>query len=58
MNGLSVDFSWDRVRLFDREACAVLLETCEEAVQAHVTNVQTRPKSKWRPLPLDTVVCS
>ncbi|XP_050346470.1 DNA topoisomerase 3-alpha [Nymphalis io] len=55
MNNLSVDFSWERVRLFDQQACQVLHDICMENRQAKVTNVKTKPKSKWRPLPLDTV---
>ncbi|XP_049869431.1 DNA topoisomerase 3-alpha [Pectinophora gossypiella] len=55
MNGLSVDFAWDRVRLFDRDACQVLHDICMENPQAKVVEVKTKPKSKWRPLPLDTV---
>ncbi|KAM3961071.1 LOW QUALITY PROTEIN: topoisomerase 3-alpha [Aphomia sociella] len=55
MNELSVDFSWDRHRLFDQEACQVLHDICIENPQAKVCDVKTKPKSKWRPLPLDTV---
>ncbi|XP_047505100.1 DNA topoisomerase 3-alpha isoform X6 [Pieris napi] len=55
MNGLSVDFNWERVRLFDQEACQVLHDICTESPLATVTDVKTKPKSKWRPLPLDTV---
>ncbi|KAL4716258.1 hypothetical protein ACJJTC_004752 [Scirpophaga incertulas] len=55
VNSLSVDFIWDRVRLFDREACQVLHDICIENPQAEVFDVKTKPKSKWRPLPLDTV---
>ncbi|CAK1596337.1 unnamed protein product [Parnassius mnemosyne] len=55
MNNLSVDFTWDRVRLFDQEACQVLHDICLENPLAKVISVKTKPKSKWRPLPLDTV---
>ncbi|XP_028178062.1 DNA topoisomerase 3-alpha [Ostrinia furnacalis] len=55
MNNLSVDFAWDRIRLFDRDACQVLHDICLENPQAKVCDVKTKPKSKWRPLPLDTV---
>ncbi|XP_059047118.1 DNA topoisomerase 3-alpha isoform X1 [Achroia grisella] len=55
INGLSVDFSWERHRLFDQEACQVLHDICVESPQANVCDVKTKPKSKWRPLPLDTV---
>ncbi|GBP35686.1 DNA topoisomerase 3-alpha [Eumeta japonica] len=55
MNNLNVEFSWDRIRLFDQEACQVLHDICTENPQARVCEVKTKPKSKWRPLPLDTV---
>ncbi|XP_068631634.1 DNA topoisomerase 3-alpha [Battus philenor] len=55
LNNISVDFSWDRVRLFDQEACQVLHEICLANPIAKVTSVKSKPKSKWRPLPLDTV---
>ncbi|XP_023945939.1 DNA topoisomerase 3-alpha [Bicyclus anynana] len=55
MNNLSVDFAWNRIRLFDHDACQVLHDVCLESPQARVTDVKTKPKSKWRPLPLDTV---
>ncbi|XP_030024894.2 DNA topoisomerase 3-alpha [Manduca sexta] len=55
LNNLSVEFVWDRVRLFDEDACQVLHDVCLESPQAKVRDVKTKPKSKWRPLPLDTV---
>ncbi|XP_045514504.1 DNA topoisomerase 3-alpha isoform X5 [Pieris brassicae] len=55
INGLSVDFNWERVRLFDQEACQVLRDKCRENPLATVTDVNTEPTSKWRPLPLTTV---
>lgn len=53
---VTVDFHWKRVRLFDQLACQVLYDICMERPTATVEKVQTKPKSKWRPLPLDTVV--
>nr|XP_027214117.1 DNA topoisomerase 3-alpha-like [Penaeus vannamei] len=50
-----IDFAWGRVRLFDELACQVLFEMCQENPQARVTKITTKRKSKWRPLPLDTV---
>ncbi|XP_053654967.1 DNA topoisomerase 3-alpha isoform X2 [Cherax quadricarinatus] len=50
-----IEFSWRRVRLFDQAVCTVLFEMCEDNPQARVTKVITKNKSKWRPLPLDTV---
>ncbi|XP_021921836.1 DNA topoisomerase 3-alpha [Zootermopsis nevadensis] len=55
INDLSVDFRWKRVHLFDQLSCQVLYEKCMEQPLAKVENVQSKPKSKWRPLPLDTV---
>nr|CAD7396091.1 unnamed protein product [Timema poppensis] len=55
ISDLSVEFSWKRVRLFDQTACQVLYEICMERTLATVEKVQSKPKSKWRPLPLDTV---
>lgn len=49
------EFNWKRVRLFHRLACAVLHQTCLENPLATVINQTSKPKSKWRPLPLDTV---
>lgn len=51
-----VDFAWRRVRLFDENACLVLFEACQDQPIARVTSIVTKNKSKWRPLPLDTVV--
>lgn len=53
---LTVTFSWKRVRLFDELACQVLLDVAQEHSGALVEKVVSKPKSKWRPLPLDTVV--
>ncbi|KAM3826915.1 DNA topoisomerase 3-alpha isoform 1-T1 [Vipera latastei] len=51
----TVDFSWKRHRLFNHTACLVLYQMCMEDPQATVVEVGSKPKSKWRPLPLDTV---
>ncbi|KAJ6131555.1 hypothetical protein N7523_001261 [Penicillium sp. IBT 18751x] len=53
--GKKVNFLWKRVHLFDRAAVTVMLERCLMAKQAKVTKVNSKPKSKWRPLPLTTV---
>nr|CAD7453537.1 unnamed protein product [Timema tahoe] len=55
ISDLSVEFSWKRVRLFDQTACQVLYDICMERTLATVEKVQSKPKSKRRPLPLDTV---
>ncbi|XP_058510330.1 DNA topoisomerase 3-alpha [Solea solea] len=51
----NVEFSWKRNRLFNHTACLVLYQICMEDPIATVTSVTSKPKSKWRPLPLDTV---
>uniref|UniRef100_A0A8D3C4V5 DNA topoisomerase n=1 Tax=Scophthalmus maximus TaxID=52904 RepID=A0A8D3C4V5_SCOMX len=51
----TVEFSWRRNRLFNHTACLVLYQICMEDPIATVTSVTSKPKSKWRPLPLDTV---
>ncbi|KAF0306313.1 DNA topoisomerase 3-alpha [Amphibalanus amphitrite] len=51
----NVDFNWKRVRLFDEACCRALFERCCENSTATITHVQSKPKSKWRPVPLDTV---
>lgn len=51
----TVEFSWKRNRLFSHTACLVLYQICMENPMATVTSVTSKPKSKWRPLPLDTV---
>ena len=49
------EFVWARVRLFHRLACTVLHEACLENPLATVVNQTSKPKSKFRPLPLHTV---
>lgn len=53
--GINVNFKWARTHLFDRMAVVVLFERCLAARTARVTRVQTKPTSKWKPLPLTTV---
>ena len=48
-------FSWKRGRLYDRAITLVLYELCLDAGEAVVTQLQGRPKNKWRPVPLATV---
>ncbi|KAI6653680.1 DNA topoisomerase 3-alpha [Oopsacas minuta] len=54
-NDISVDFSWSRGRLFNRAVTEIFLEMCQEHPTAVVSRVASKSKSKWRPLPLDTV---
>jgi DNA topoisomerase-3 len=53
--GINVTFNWKRVHLFDRMIVTILFERCIAAKVAKVTRLQTRPTSKWKPLPLTTV---
>ncbi|XP_018404081.1 PREDICTED: DNA topoisomerase 3-alpha isoform X1 [Cyphomyrmex costatus] len=53
--GISVEFRWARVRLFEKVPCQIFLDICLEQPEATVEKVTCKPKSKWRPLPLDTV---
>ena len=55
-DNLSVEFRWSRGRLFEKLPCEVFLDMCLEQPNATVKKVMSKPKSKWRPLPLDTVV--
>ena len=54
-DSIKVNFNWKRVHLFDRAAVTILFELCLDSKFAKVTKVQTKPTSKWRPLPLTTV---
>ncbi|XP_058807359.1 DNA topoisomerase 3-alpha [Phymastichus coffea] len=54
-NDLAVEFRWARNRLFEKLPCEVFLDICQENPQATVEKVSNKPKSKWRPLPLDTI---
>jgi DNA topoisomerase III len=54
-DGIKVNFRWARTHLFDRMIVAILFERCLLARTARVTKVQTKPASKWKPLPLTTV---
>ncbi|XP_019872230.2 DNA topoisomerase 3-alpha [Aethina tumida] len=52
---LTTDFTWKRDRLFDKNSVEAILDICKENSQAKVESVESKPKSKWRPVPLDTV---
>jgi DNA topoisomerase-3 len=56
IDDLSVEFQWKRDYLNNQPSCKVLYYKCAEQPVAKVENVQSKQKSKWRPLPLDTVV--
>lgn len=50
-----MEFLWARNRLFDKEACEDYYLLVVADPIAKVISVTTKPKSKWRPQPLDTV---
>ncbi|CAH1389834.1 unnamed protein product [Nezara viridula] len=54
MNDLVVEFRWARDRLYDEAICRSILSRCQENPIAKVEKVEGKPKSKWRPTPLDT----
>ena len=57
VDGLEVEFLWNRVRLFDPIVVQGYFDLLlEDGPIAKVEDCRTRPKSKWRPLPMDTLV--
>ncbi|VDP49193.1 unnamed protein product, partial [Heligmosomoides polygyrus] len=55
-DGKKVEFSWDRVRLFDQNVVQILFDDCMEARGAKIESVSRKPKTNYRPQPLDTVL--
>lgn len=56
IDGSQVEFAWERVRLFDYTACSVIYDAVVANPLAKVIDIKTKPKSKWRPCALDTIV--
>jgi DNA topoisomerase-3 len=54
-DGIKVEFSWSRHRLFDRVSAIILYERCLAAKLAKVVKVEEKPTKKWKPLPLTTI---
>ncbi|BES96136.1 DNA topoisomerase [Nesidiocoris tenuis] len=54
VDDLTTEFRWNRDRLFDETIVTALLLRCQERPTAMVEKVDGKPKSKWRPTPLDT----
>ncbi|XP_056643172.1 DNA topoisomerase 3-alpha [Diorhabda sublineata] len=52
---LTTEFNWKQDRLFDKNSCEAILDICRDNPQGKVESVESKEKSKWRPLPLDTV---
>ena len=55
LDSCKVEFNWKRIRLFDHTATQIYHDICLENPKAKVEAVKTKPKSRWRPLPMDTV---
>ncbi|WVF69806.1 hypothetical protein IAT40_004585 [Kwoniella sp. CBS 6097] len=51
----TVELKWRRNHLFDLDFAVVLYEQCTLNPQATVLKVETKPTTKWKPLPLTTV---
>ena len=56
-HGRPIAFTWKRHRLYDQPATLALYESCLDTnpCMATVTNLEGRPKNKWRPVPLATI---
>eukprot|EP01036_Dinobryon_divergens_P030670 gene30670-39948_t len=53
---LTCSFQWDRSRLYDRLGCLILYEMClEGGGEATVVACESKPTSRWRPCPLNTI---
>lgn len=55
IDDLTVEFVWARNRLFDKQTCEDYYLLCISNPKATVESVTVKPKSKWRPTPMDTV---
>ena len=55
-NNKDVEFTWERVRLFDYDACRAIFNFVVSNPISRIIDVKTKPKSKWRPTALDTIV--
>lgn len=47
--------NWKRGRLFDRLSTLIIFKKCMESDAGKIINVQSKPTSKYKPLPLTTV---
>jgi len=54
-NNFDVQFSWERNRLFNKQVVEMFLDECNDNGIATIVNVKKAPKSRWRPVGLDTV---
>lgn len=51
----SCEFRWNRGRLYDAAAAAMLHELCAASPLATVASVEGARKTKWAPVPLSTL---
>ena len=55
-DNIEVDFKWEKNRVTDiHVALDYFMKISEQPILATVTAVDAKPKSKWRPTPLDTI---
>ena len=54
-SGKTVDISWDRVRMFDKEVAQMFVNMVKGHEHAKVIDVTKKEKSKARPIALNTV---
>ncbi|CAK9294789.1 unnamed protein product [Gordionus sp. m RMFG-2023] len=54
-NNKEIEFLWKRVKVFDHSACLAMYSICMENSLAKVTDIKSKPKSKWRPVAMDTI---
>lgn len=54
--GQCCEFTWERNRLFEHQACLMIYEKVMDEPMAKIVEIKSKSKSKWRPVALDTVV--
>ncbi|KAI1278104.1 DNA topoisomerase 3-alpha [Halotydeus destructor] len=52
---ISPSFTWERVRVFDQDACLALYSKTLEQPYGTVLSMDGKRKTKWRPTPMDTI---
>jgi len=53
--GDTIEFEWARHRVYDKLACVILFEKCQDGGKAKVTDVVKAKKFRGRPNPLNTI---
>ncbi|XP_022666129.1 DNA topoisomerase 3-alpha-like isoform X2 [Varroa jacobsoni] len=54
-DNIHAEFNWRRGRIFNHAVCFVLYEKMQERPEARVQRITSKPKSKCRPQPMDTI---